>query len=159
MAKQAHEPVKDGLFNLYVDLPKDRERLRQIKEPTARAAMFELEGTALSYLHELVAYTLQVRQWATETFVDIDRRLGSLEAVVDEVETGLTDEEADKIGQLCAGCAAMAQHMLDVSPDADEEAKVKLRALMALSNEVMEMISIEEEPGEDEKADDKATEH
>ena len=155
---QEHQAVeRDGLLDLYMEIPKERERLRKIAEPSPKKVLQEVEGTLGSLLQDTVAVILQFREWVGQSLGHVDGRLNDLESEQGD-EAALSEEEAEKILRLAGEAQALAEHALENSPDIKPEPKARFDSLLKLCAEVIEIVALNVEGEEGEEGEEGAEE-
>lgn len=138
----------DALVSLWTDVRQQRERIGKITDPTPKRALTELDDTALSVMQDLLEYFVQFRQYVSESLQDVDERLSDLEA---DGGSGLTDEEATMILNLCSMCEAFVRLVKDTSTSISPEARAKIDEALALVTQVREWVPTKVEPLDDEE--------
>ncbi len=145
MTQQQPQGVQqDPLLQMFMEIQRERKRLGELQDPSTRKLAMEMADTILSLLQDTVGSQLEVRNWAVGALNSVDQRLSELEEIADDAG-GLDEDEATKIIDIASRAEAMAQAMLDGSPNADESARQELLATITLAKEVINIVADNED--------------
>jgi len=128
---------------LQVDIPREQQRLRQIKDATADQVMMEQSGTVFEIMKELGQQLLSMRDWAYQYMTMLGDHLEANDERLDLVEqlnseTIILSEDADVFAKVAVGCKLLATQRLQGPfpiQQPDEEGKSGLMDLIALCDQ------------------------
>jgi len=143
----------DPLQKLHADVLAQRARIMRLKNPDAAGLTAELTGTVLSIMGDMVIAITQVRDGLEE---GVDAAIGGLDerlTALENEESSLTGEDADKLQDLVDTC----KHLITViraagqqTPEVDQ-ALALADALATECGEIVEGARMMEDDDEDEE--------
>lgn len=163
MMAPAHVRV-DPMRQLLLDLHRDRERLRQMRDPTPQKLALEMNDTVMQYMQDIAAHNIGLRDeigklhgWLQEVVPDLDARLDALEA---DEPVGLDDETLLLLVEIVGRCRGFVEAALTQSPNIDKAAKTELEELRQKCDVAIERLDDigTEDDEDDEEGDDEDAE-
>lgn len=150
---------QDALTKLREDLPREKQRLKHLKDVSLQELQEELASTVVSCLQETVEQVFLFRHWAAhahqahaDSLDSHEERLEVLESMIFGGDSQLTSEDAvlfSKIAYALQGFVEQAKEQTT-----DEEGQSKLAELDALCRAAQQRIAaIEVSEGDDEEGE------
>ena len=154
MSDETTETTPEPLRTLHADILAQRARIMRLPNPTAAMLTAEMASTVLSIVGDVVVAVTQVRdgleQGMDDAFSSLDERL----TAVENEESSLTAEDADKLQALVETC----KHLVGVIRAAGQQTPEVERALGmadALATECGEIVEgarmLDDEDDDDDK--------
>jgi hypothetical protein len=150
LQKAAPPQPPDGLAQIFLDLRKERDRIRRIQDGSPKKIFGEMADTAMSYLEDAIGYFIQFRNWTAETVNDIDGRITAIED--DQPIPSLTKEDAAMLLDLAGRAESFAKIVGD-HPGISADVKREVEETLVRAQQVVAWVAENVEDDEDDDGD------
>lgn len=160
--QQVQEQPDDTLAKLtYREIPKFKDQIRQLKDPTPEKLQEVVYGTVISLVQDVAVELFRLRGWnidqvlgLTGGFDEMATRLEDLEALVYGQDSQLIEQDAELFTLLANACEGFVEHALTGTHDPEGRQRLdELQELCKRAKARIEEIAISDGDDDDDGGD------